>query len=589
MKQRSTFRLSCLLVLVFSAFGQTVFAQSNIHCTNPLAEQILLGNYDPADYAASNVIDELTMTTSGIHAGVSADSLKAYLIRLSTFGTRNTGSDTLSPTTGIGAARRWAHQKFSEFGAANENRLVVSYLQFDLDICGMGQHRNIFALLPGSNPASNGVILIEGHMDSRCSETCDVLCEAQGIEDNATGTALVLELARVMAQYTFENTILFMATIGEEQGLLGAEAMAIYLKNKDIPLRAVLNNDIVGGVICGETSSPPSCPGLNDIDSTGVRLFSQGGANSRNKQLARFIKLQYQENILPTAAVPMDLRLQSLEDRTGRGGDHIPFRERSFPAMRFTSANEHGDASNGPGYTDRQHTSGDILGVDTDGDQVIDSFFVQFNYLARNVVINGNAAAVAARNVPVPAGFTALRSSNGTTGLLDVEIDDPANTGTYRIALRSIGLDWDTLYTLTGSTFGTFPAPPTGPLYVSVAAVDAEGGESLFSGEKLMLITGTETPTEGAGKNIELFQNRPNPFDEATWISFYVKEVPNYKQAQILITDMQGKVVERIPVALQAGMNELYYVHGYGARGAYTYALQVDGQTVDARQMVFAF
>ncbi|MEZ4942349.1 MAG: M28 family peptidase [Saprospiraceae bacterium] len=585
MKQKSTFRFSLLLVLVFSAFGQMVFAQTNIHCTNALAEQILLGNYNPADYAATTVTADLATTTAGIHARVSADSLKAYLIRLSTFGTRNTGSDTLSPTTGIGAARRWAHQKFTEFGAANENRLVVSYLQFDQDICGMGQHRNVFALLPGSNSANNGVILIEGHMDSRCDVSCDVTCEAQGIEDNATGTALVLELARVMAQYTFENTILFMVTIGEEQGLLGAEAMAIYMKNKDIPLRAVLNNDIVGGVICGETSSPPSCPGLNHIDSTGVRLFSQGGANSRNKQLARFIKLQYQENILPTASVPMDLRLQSLEDRTGRGGDHIPFRERAYPAMRFTSANEHGDASNGAGYTDRQHTSDDILGVDTDGDQVVDSFFVQFNYLARNVVINGNAAAVAARNVPVPAGLTALRS----TGLLDVEVDDPANTGTYRVALRSTGLDWDTVYTLAGGTFGTFPAPPTGLLYVSVAAVDPEGGESLFSGEKLVLITGTETQTEGAGKNIELFQNRPNPFDEATWISFYVKEVPKYRQAQILISDMQGKAVERIPVVLQAGMNEVYYVHGYGTRGTFTYALQVDGQTVDARQMVFAW
>lgn len=589
MKQKSTLRFPLCLLFVFSAFGQILLAQTNIISTNPVAEQIMLGNYNPADYAATTVIADMAATTSGVHARVSPDSLKSYLFRLSEFGTRNTGSDTVSATTGIGAARRWVHQKFTEFSAANENRLVVSYLQFDLDICGMGQHRNIFAVLPGSNPSNNGVILIEGHIDSRCSVNCDVTCVAQGVEDNATGTALVLELARVMAQYTFENTIVFMATIGEEQGLLGAEAFSRYVQNNDIPLRAVLNNDIVGGVICGETSSPPSCPALNDIDSTGVRLFSQGSSNSRNKQLARFIKLEYGENILPTAAVPMDLRIMSPEDRSGRGGDHIPFREKGYAAIRFTSANEHGDASNGTGYTDRQHTSDDILGVDTDGDQVIDSFFVQFNYLARNVVINGNAAAVVARNVPVPLGFEALRSSDGGSGLLDVNIDDPANVGVYRIALRSFMNDWDTVYTMTGSTLGTFPAPPGGVLYVSVAAVDDQGAESLFSGEKLIFVTGTEDLDEVGGKNIELFQNRPNPFDEATWISFYVKEVPEYRQARILITDMQGKVIEQLPVSLNTGLNEVLYTHGYGVRGTFAYALQIDGQIVDTRQMVFAY
>ncbi|TNE58349.1 MAG: M28 family peptidase [Bacteroidetes bacterium] len=577
------FLMSCLLI------SQALISQTNIGSTNPVAEQVLLGNYNPADYAASVVVSDMASVTAGIHERVSPDSLKDYLIRLSTFGTRNTGSDTISATTGIGAARRWVYQKFEEFSALNENRLLVSYLQFDQNICGMGQHRNIFAVLPGSNPDKHGVVLIEGHIDSRCSVLCDVDCPAEGVEDNATGTALVLELARVMSQYTYENTIVFMATIGEEQGLLGADAFARYAVTNSIPVRAVLNNDIVGGVICGETSSPPSCPGLNDVDSTSVRLFSAGAFNSPHKQLVRFIKLQYQENILPAATVPMNIRVMSPEDRTGRGGDHIPFRERGFPAIRVTSANEHGDASNGPGYMDRQHTSGDVLGVDTDGDMVIDSFFVQFNYLARNVVINGNAAAVIARNVPTPTEFSTLRSSDGMNGLLDVNITDPANVGTYRIALRSVDLDWDTLYTLTGSTLGTFPAPPTGVLYVSVAAIGPEGDESLFTNEKLVFITSTDEPEVPQEKeNITLFQNRPNPFDEATWISFYINEVPEYQRARVLITDLQGRVVQQLPVQLQQGLNEVLYTHGYGVRGTFAYALQVDGQTVGIRQMIFA-
>ncbi|MBK6929804.1 MAG: M28 family peptidase [Saprospirales bacterium] len=590
MKRKSALpvRLQYAVVLLLLASGPALFAQTNIWSTNPLAEQILLGNYNPADYVASTVISDLPSVTGGIHARVSADSLKAYIVRLSQFGTRNTGADTVSATTGMGAARRWVYQKLEEFSLANEGRLVVSYLQFDQNICGMGRHRNIFAVLPGSNPSNHGVILIEGHIDSRCNDECDVVCDAEGVEDNATGTALVLELARVMARYTFENTIVFVTTTGEEQGLLGARAFVQYIQSKNIPLRAVLNNDVIGGVICGQTSSAPSCPGLNHIDSTSVRLFSAGSANSQNKQLARFVKLQYIENIRPTATVPMIVRIMSPEDRTGRGGDHIPFREKGYASIRFTAANEHGDASNGPDYTDRQHTSSDVLGVDTDGDQAVDSFFVQFNYLARNAVINGNAAAVAARNVPTPTGYSLLRSSNAGIGLLDVQIEDPATIGTYRVALRTASLDWDTVFTLSGATFGTFPAPPTGALYVSVAGVDAEGGESLFSGEKFVFITGAVEPEAEPGKNITLLQNRPNPFDEATWISFWVNQAPEYRQAQILISDLQGKLVAQLPVDIRTGLNEVLYTHGYGVRGAFAYALQIDGRTVDVRQMVFA-
>ena len=98
------------------------------------------------------------------------------------------------------------------------------------------------------------------------------------------------------------------------------------------------------------TSSPPSCPGLDDVDSTQVRLFSYGGFNSKSKQLSRYLKLQYQEELESMVSVPMQLTIMSGEDRVGRGGDHIPFRQDGFAAMRFCSANEHGNASVGAGY-----------------------------------------------------------------------------------------------------------------------------------------------------------------------------------------------------------------------------------------------
>jgi hypothetical protein len=393
-----------------------------------------------------------------------------------------------------------------------------------------------------------------------------------------------MELARVMSKYQYPQTIVFMITIGEEQGLYGANAYALYATQNNIPVKAVLNNDVIGGIICGKTSSAPSCPGLNDIDSTSVRLFSSGNFNAKSKQLARYIKLQYKENILPTAQVPMNVRIMAPEDRTGRGGDHIPFREKGFAAMRFTSANEHGDASVGATYTDRQHSSRDVLGVDTDANTKIDSFFVDFNYLQRNAAINANAAAIAARGIPAPPDFTGSRS--GST--LNLTFNPPLGPNeTLRIAQRSTTNDWDTLFTVTGGSTASVPCNPTGGLFVSLARVDAWGAESLFGVEKIIITSAVQDVTTEES-NIRLFQNRPNPFDEATWIAFWIENLPNYQKAAILISDLHGKVLQNIPVSLQQGLNETLYTHGYGVQGTFVYTLEIDGRIVDSRQMVFA-
>ncbi len=566
---------------------QIAQAQTNILCTNTVAEQAMLGQHDPAAFPGGSAVDDPAELGQMLAEAVSPDSLRSYIVRLAGFRTRNTGSDTVSATEGMGAARRWVHDKFVQFSQQNNQRLLPGYLQFDQNICSMARHRNIMAVLPGTDTNNPGVVLIEGHIDSRCDVLCDINCVAEGVEDNASGTALVMELARIMSGFRYPNTIVFLVTIGEEQGLMGAEAFADYAQAKSIKLRAVLNNDVIGGVICGKTSSPPSCSGYNSVDSTSVRLFSFGGFNSPNKQLARFIKLQYKENILPTAAVPMSVRIMSPEDRSGRGGDHIPFREHGYPAMRFTAANEHGDASNGPNYDDRQHTSDDVLGVDTNNDGTVDSFFVQFNYLARNASLNANAAAIAARHVPTPTAFTSTR--NGTT--LTVEITAPTSATSYRVAVRTLTNDWDSVYTLSGTTIGQFPCNALGTIYTSVASIDAFGAESLFSNEKITTnVSDTNEPVADAPNepNIRLLPNRPNPFDEATWISFWVNTVPSYQKASILVTDLQGRTIEEMPVELRTGHNEILYTHGYGVRGTFGYALLLDGKPVDARTMVFA-
>jgi Zn-dependent M28 family amino/carboxypeptidase len=122
----------------------------------------------------------------------------------------------------------------------------------------MTRHKNVLGVLPGTDKDNHQLIIIEGHFDSRCAGRCNIDCVAQGIEDNASGTALVIELARVMSKYTYKNTFVFMATTGEEQGLNGAEAFANYAVNKNISIEGVFNNDVIGGIICGKTSSEPS-------------------------------------------------------------------------------------------------------------------------------------------------------------------------------------------------------------------------------------------------------------------------------------------------------------------------------------------
>ncbi|HLP14040.1 MAG TPA: M28 family peptidase [Flavobacteriales bacterium] len=572
------------LLLVIFAFC-TVYAKSqaiNILSTNTTAEQVMLGNYNPATYMASTIICHPDSISQGINARIDADSLKATILKMATFHNRNSGTDTNMTTKGFGAARRWVYAKFKQYSLANENRLIPSYLQFDQTICGIGQHRNVFAVLPGMDTSDKRVIFVEGHMDSRCEVLCDTACVAQGIEDNASGTALVLELCRVMSKYSYNHTIVFIVTTAEEQGLDGAEAFADYVQAKGIKVKCVQNNDVVGGILCGVTSSPPSCPGLGNVDSTGVRLFSAGSFNSPHKQHCRFIKLEYKEELLPYVSVPMDIRIQSPEDRTGRGGDHIPFRQHGYTAMRMTSANEHGDASVGPGYTDRQHSERDTLGVDTNGDMIIDSFFVDFNYLARNAVINGNAMGMAGIGPKTPTFNVTVAGEDS----IYVDLTSEEGYDLYRVAVRSTTHDWDTVFYMN-DTAGIFIVNPAVVHYISVAAVDTNGVESLFSGEKLVNVP-SNVHNEQSKKGMKLLPNTPNPFDEATTISVLVEKEKKYKTAFIVVTDLSGKEISKMSIELKKGMNEVLYTHGYHAQGTFIYSLVIDGKVEQSGKMLFA-
>ena len=574
-----------LFLILFSFISNETFSQDRF--VNPEVEDILTGNYDVEDFYDDPSSSDKEAIKTNIIQGVMPSKLKEYLLELNVFKTRNTGSDTLGDM-GIGAARDYALAKFESFAENSPSPLITSFFEFTAPICGVTRHKNICAIQPGTDTEDPSIIIIEAHLDSRCATVCDVDCDAHGMEDNASGSALVLELARVMSKQKYDHTILYMLTVGEEQGLVGADALARYCTQKGIDVKAVFNNDIVGGIICGETSSGPSCPGPGHVDSLQVRMFSQA---FESRQLSRWIKEQYREELQDVVTVPMLLTIMSLEDRIGRGGDHIPFREQGFRAMRFTSANEHGNANTSdPDYHDRQHTSDDILGLDTDNDGELDSFFVDFNYLARNSVINGLSSAFAAIG-PEPVTFEGF--IDGESILINI-IDDNDYMN-YRIYSRSSMQDFDTTYVVEGSKSGYIVKNPGSNFaqFISVASVDENGIESLISREEfvnMVLSNGVPIEVEVPEKKIAtLFQNRPNPFDEATSIGYMIHRDLGSSKVQIAIRTTDGELIKRLPASSAEGVNEVIYNHGYNQEGTFIYSLEVDGRPIESKMMVFAY
>lgn len=574
-------------IIILLLIVNSISAQVNMTISNPEAESIIFHNYDPSQYEASQIINQPDVILQGIVDEVSKDTLVAWLTKIDSYYNRNTGSDTVSDTRGIGAVRRWIHSKFIEISQANENRLVVSYMDFEKYICGANHHRNVFGILPGMDTANKEIVFIEGHFDTRCEGACDTACYSPGMDDNGSGTVLVMELARIMSKYTFDETIIFALPTGEDQGLYGAKAFANYLKSNEMLIRACLNNDVVGGIACGMTSSPPSCPYFNHIDSTNVRIFSNSPGNdsstvSMHKQLARYMKYQQEEDINPLLNTPMNINIILREDRVGRSGDHIPFRQKNYAAIRVCSQNEHGDGSGTP--PDRQHTTTDILGLDMSfpPDGIIDTFFVDPGYLRRNTIMNGVNAGYLALAPPIPQPeYTALPDG------IKVEMTGhDAQYLDYRLCVRSKGsgtLYFDTVYTFTGTTsFQLNGMQAEKEYYFSIMNVE-NGVESLPSDEFTHITVGTGQLNWI--EDIRMMQNQPNPFQEQTFIPIWSGSQKE-ETAAIQIMDITGRNIKRIPFILNPGRNQFHLVNDIDLHGMYTYTLIIDEKPVQTKKLI---
>lgn len=281
---------------------------------------------------------------------ISADRIQRSIYVLASFKTRHTLSDPLPSGDGIGGAGAWIRAEFERVSTATGGRLRV-----DTDI--FTQHpvapriprpvemTNIVATLPGSRPSSSDrIYVVSGHYDSIVRNVLDADSPAPGADDDASGVAAVLELARVMSSREYPSTIVFMAVAGEEQGLFGSAHWAAKARATGLDIEAMLDDDIIGN------SHAPD----GRVDRHSVRLFAQGilptatpgdallelirsgGENDTPpRELGRAIR-----DIVSEYVPSMSVRVIYRTDRYLRGGDHIPFLEQGYPAVRFTEPTE---------------------------------------------------------------------------------------------------------------------------------------------------------------------------------------------------------------------------------------------------------
>ena len=279
---------------------------------------------------------------------VSSERLENDIQTLVDFGTRHTLSDTLSSSRGIGAARRWIKSEFESISKDCNNCLKVFeqknyFTPKDGDrIVKPVWINNIVALQRGKTHP-NRFIIMSGDIDSRISDPTNYTEDSPGANDNASGMAGTIEAARVLSNYTFENSILYVGLAGEEQGLFGGKGLAAYAQEQGWEIIGILNNDMIGnirGVDCVIDNrtfrifSEP-VPANETEHQRNARRFYGGEVDGISRQLARYVHTTVSE-FMPEMNPMMIYRL----DRFGRGGHHRPFNDVGYAGIRIMEAHE---------------------------------------------------------------------------------------------------------------------------------------------------------------------------------------------------------------------------------------------------------
>jgi Zn-dependent M28 family amino/carboxypeptidase len=283
---------------------------------------------------------------------VSASNMETTVRKLVSFGTRHTLSDTKSNTRGIGAAQRWVKAEFDKYALGSNGRLTakIDYFTVKADekrIATDSQLGNVMATLKGTDPTDDRVLIISGHLDSRASDVMNTTIDAPGANDDGSGVAAMMEINRIMCKKEFPFTIIFVAVVGEEQGLYGAKHLADIAKEEKWNVVAMLNNDMIGNSLSNGTSLrdnlnvrvfSETIPYLETEAEAKIRKATNRENDSPSRQLARYIKTTTSQYV-----DQLNINLVYRNDRFLRGGDHTPFSQNGFTAIRFCEMNENYD------------------------------------------------------------------------------------------------------------------------------------------------------------------------------------------------------------------------------------------------------
>ena len=406
---------------------------------------------------------------------ISAERIQANIGKLVSFGTRLTLSAqapaSIAAGHGIGAAREWIKSEFERYSTDCGNCLEVktdAFLEGPADrIPQPIQITNVYAVLKGADPESaKRIVLVTGHYDSRNSDTFDTKGDAPGANDDASGTAVSLECARVLSKLKFPATIIFLTVAGEEQGLNGSQHFAKMAKAQGWNVEAVLNNDIVGG-----NKSPEQDSGVVRVFSEGVpsaadekqlrQIRGLGGeSDSNSRELARYIAdvgRAYQTEVKPLLIFRLDRYL--------RGGDHYSFNQQGFAAVRFTE------------YREDFHHQHQNIRIESGIEYGDVPKFVNFDYVANVARVNAAtlASLASAPSPPLKVRLDTSKLDNDTT----LAWEPVPGASSYEVVWRATSSpEWEHVQDVGKTTRTTLKISKDNVIF-AVRAVDNEGHRSL--------------------------------------------------------------------------------------------------------------
>ncbi|CAN5329375.1 M20/M25/M40 family metallo-hydrolase [soil metagenome] len=401
-------------------------------------------------------------------------ALRASVGKLVSFGTRHTLSSPTDPKRGIGAARAWVASEFVAIGRKCGGCIAVDqpHARFEGARAPQGVDIvDVIGIQKGTGDPSH-VVIVAGHIDSRVTDVMNVTSDAPGANDDASGVALVIEAARILSREKHEATIVYAALSGEEQGLFGGQLLASTAKARDWNVAAMLNNDIVGNTV-----------GIDGrVVADRVRIFSEGIPAAADPTALKLNRASGAEDDSPsralakavgriattTPSIGLEAMIVRRPDRFGRGGDHSPFLDAGFPAIRFSVGVENYDAQHQDLRTENGKTYGDTIDR------------MDFPYLAKVTALNVATLRQIADAPPAPQAVSAAGALRTDTTLTWATVPGAAG---YRVRWRRADKsEWEMAKDFPATaTTAVLKGIIVDDTFAGVSSLSAGGAESIVT------------------------------------------------------------------------------------------------------------